>query len=408
MTETNASMIEQLLQLTPSQITEGIEIVSERSRIETRQKCKRERFLGYHLNGTGITLPGAKYDAEFGNFLHSTLAGVMLEAKRTGAAPIHILLEEIIAISSLALTQHINTHFTHLPDVQRLHMVAEQCTLLRRFIDGFVALRLPSILREYNILEVEREQHVVFKPEDYLPLDLAGGLRPLKLPFRADVILERKIDKVLFILDFKTASAATTDWNVNLDNSLQSNLYIAAAELLYPERYIGGIFYIGFVKGRRERDFAKSSPYNGYVINYGSFLYGWKDKHGAKHRDYVAGRQRCTLFEFSLAQIESFFKLDQYFPITVPSKPINYNGIVGQSIVNENQFLESVKRYEREEGPSKALLMEILFEQSLGMCFKYGTKHPCQFVQICHGGMHEGEIMNIYEPRKPHHEIVAE
>ncbi len=374
-------------------------LTTTRSAIEIRQRCKNERFLSNHYDGIGLEKKSGKYEAKFGNCLHDIMKMIMQAAKEFG---LDGALK--VRIDTAPLEEIIETQFVDLPIEELNHLVEEQKALLYTLVDEWRKRRLPGILKEYEIVAVETEQAVVFHPADYLPPQLAQLLRPVRIPFRFDVLLRRKGDGLLFILDFKTASGVSEDWNITLDNSAQSHLYCEAAKIIYQEP-IGGIFYAGMIKGYRQMDKAKSSPYRGYTIQYGSFLYGWKDRNGVVHKDYVTGRFRQELWSDGNLALHN---LDDYFPITIPWKPINTGEIVGQQIVAENNFANDLELYNEfgVNSPEKALYEKVIFEKSLGMCFKYGTKHPCQFVNICHGNMHEDEIRNMYDKRVPHHKEV--
>ncbi len=371
----------------------------DRTRIETRQRCTQERRLGFHYNGIGLSKIGAKYDAMFGQAVHTALAKILL-----GGDP-----EEAINNACDEVTLAVNTCFSE----PSSHFLNEQLWLIEFLVCGWVKYRLPHVATHYVVESVEKETEVVFQPSDYLPNNLAAIMRPLKLSLRLDCLLRRKDDGLLHVLDFKTASKVSEDWNTNLDNSLQSYLYINATELLYKEP-VGGIMYDGLVKGYREVDRAKSSPFNGQMIQFSSPFYGW-EKNG-KLAKYVNGAQKVFTPKFLKADDGHDFirkyeaatseTLSAYFPSTIPYRPLNIGNIVGQVIVNENEFQNNLEMLESAlpNSPEKAAYENVLFEKTLGSCFKYGSKHPCQFVEICHGGIHEDELINIYEPRIPHHD----
>jgi hypothetical protein len=374
-------------------------IRSSRSQIVTRHRCRRERLLGYHFGGTGLEAKGGKYEAKFGQILHSLMADCMTYKYWPGASAHRWAAE---------LEDLIRKDFCDLERAHLDHFVEEQRWLLLLLGYGWCTLRMPRILREYEVVSVEQEHTVTFDPNKWVPSNFASFSRPLVLPLRFDVVLRRKADGLLFILDFKTATQASEDWNINLDNSLQSHLYTVGAEMLYSEP-IGGISYEGLVKGRRELDKAKSSPYQGQIIQYGSFLYGWRDRNGKVSKEYATGKQRHfmpskRLVEDVWADLQQAgWNLSSFFPSTMPWKPLNSGFVVAQVIVNENDFTNNLEMWQAAEGPEKLWYEQMLFEQSLDSCFKYGSKHPCQFVPICHEGLCEDEINLRYAAREDHH-----
>lgn len=389
-------------------------ISSSRSQIETRHKCWKERFLAYHKNKTGITKRGSKYEAAFGVILHDWMNCILTLVKDTNVSAevyIHSYFTSHQKDFNKEITKAISDAYPNIPRDQWAHMVDEQQALLGFLVFGWVQKRLPRILREYEIIDVERETEAIFEPAKYLPEGLAAVMQPLRLPIRFDCVLKQKSTGLLFIMDFKTTKNANEDWNINLDNSLQSNLYIEAAEIIYKE-HCGGIFYEGLVKGYRQVDNAKSSKFRGTLIQYGSALYGWRNmKTGEVGVKYVTGYQReylalgKTTGEFYGYLADLNVDTEEYFPNTVPYKPLNIPMIVAQTIVNENNYANTLEMYNEfpPAHPQKDMYEEILFEKSLGNCFKYGTKHPCQFVDICHGCLGEEEIAIQFEPREDHH-----
>ncbi len=381
-------------------------IYADRSRMVTRQKCKRERWLGYHKNGKGLAKKGGKYAAEFGILMHNAIAGMLLSGKP--------LDEDIRRDYKAILNKAIDTSYKDALSAPALeHMKLEQWWLFDLLQYGWGFYHLEKTIKEYEIVDVEQEKSLEFQPADYLPQQLASIMRPLKFPLKIDALLKQRTTGMLFILDFKTASSASEDWNIALDNSLQSCLYTEAAETILGE-YIGGMIYSGLVKGKREMDKAKSSPFTGQVIQYGSFLYGWQAKDGKIYKDYVAGRQRVFLPMFApgldVNRVFDWlnvlgFKMQSFFPMTIPWKPLNSVAVVGQQIVAENTFQADVELLEdaNRNTPAGQLAEAVLMEQTLDNCYKYGSRHPCQFVEYCHRGLHPDELKQIYEPREAHH-----
>jgi hypothetical protein len=381
-------------------------LYADRSRMATRQKCVKERYLGYDYEGTGISKRGSKYDAEFGIIFHQCMADMLTKGK----------VDESVHVAHCDLLGKIieEAFKDTLTPEQLQFMQREQVRLLSILVCGFEKYRLAPLLQQYDVVTVEEEKVARFEPGDYLPYNFAQILKPLTFPIRLDALLRDKQTGMLFICDFKTTKNPSTDWNVALDNSLQSHLYVEAVEHIYGE-YVGGIFYAGAVKGYREMDKAISSPYKGNVIQYGSCLYGWKDKNGQLHKDYVKGRTRqSTIGYYEVSDyptvidklVELGWDMPALFPMTIPWKPIAMKAVVGQQIVAENTYqgnLEMLRELPK-NSPAYNAAEAVLMEQSLDSCFKYGSKHPCPFLAICHGAMHKDEIAELYEPRIPHHE----
>lgn len=385
------------------------EINPSRSAIVTRQSCTRERFYGYDYVLPGATVPGmskkgAKYEADFGTLVHSALAVCVAAGRYVEPQREKRLLTDLIE------ERFKGSFIDHLT-----HTKMEQQWLLDTLIYAWCKQHLAKLLRDYDILSVEVETSVLFKASDYLPESIAQLQRDFRLPLRLDVLLRQKDSRALFILDFKTASTASEDWEANLNNSLQSDLYVEGVSQLYPDDFVGGIFYMGLVKGKRQMDTARSSPYNGYIIQYGSFLYGWEGKNGVQ-KDYVNGTKRVFLpTALNCTDAESFYNaasaagwnFSSYIPSTIPWKPLGTGMTVGQVIVNENGHADAVDLYMSAplNSPERLLYENVLFEQTKSNCLKYGNKHACQFNEVCNGKAEEWEVLRIYEPRVDHHAL---
>ncbi len=381
-------------------------IRTSRTAVETRQLCRHKRFLSTHLNGKGITKRGTGYERNLGQVIHTAMSKALTPyiGGLTQYATAYVPDEEVAE-----LCQIIDTQFGDNP-----HMKLEQEWLLRFLVEGWQRYRLPHILRKYTIINVEQEKTALFDSSKYLPANLAAIMRPYEMPLRLDMLVERKSDGVLEVGDFKTCREANSDWNITLDNSNQSHLYCEAVETIY-ERYMGGIFYEGLVKGFRKRDDAQASEFNGQTIQYGSVLYGWKNKKGECDEKYVKGKVRVFLpTTLGWNTIDDLFRwinrekdvAREYFPTTQTYRPLDSAAIVGQTIVNENRFQQDLDTLNNipAEHPEHELVKNVLFERSLNSgCFKYGLNHKCDFVGLCLERMSPEEVAQQFEPRVDHH-----
>jgi hypothetical protein len=117
----------------------------------------------------------------------------------------------------------------------------EQQFLLEGLVRGWVKTRLPRILEEYTVVEVEKE----------CKWELAPNLIQM---LRVDALLRRKVDGVIFILEFKTTSFPGYDWQQQWEHNIQLLSYTGAVTDIYGEP-CGGVLIEGLVKGtRKERD----------------------------------------------------------------------------------------------------------------------------------------------------------
>lgn len=368
-------------------------IVTNRSKIEARLQCHHKRHLGFELDGSGLTPIAGAYETEFGILFHKAMDRMLMGED---------LSDVTYELSDVCTRLGMSTH-----------QCSEQIDLLNFLCDGWFYLRYPKLMKQYSIVEHEKETVVRFDPFDYLPTALATLMRPIDLQLRRDVLFRDNFTGALVVGDFKTASRASQDWNNNLDNSLQSHLYIEATTIQFPDDYVSGMFYEGLVKGKREIDVAKSSRFNGQVIQYGSPLYGWS-KNGVPQLSWSKGCERVYIGYKPHSRWREYndFGHDpmKNFMTTIPFKPLGTRELIAQIIVNENTW-ESNKEFWNalpDGHPEKEQYRQVLFERNLNHCFKYGSKHPCAFVDICHSAMERDEIYKLYKKREDHHGSNAE
>lgn len=373
----------------------------DRSRVQARKQCRRKRYYGYHYDGMGLEKEGGKYEADFGQLLHTELSKMLLNGGVVvGTEQLRQSVAEVLKRNGLLEDV----------DTENEFLIAEQTQLAYFLLSGWQHYRQESLMKAHTVVSTEVEQKIVFDPHEYLPPDLAQIMRPVGLNIRLDAVLRNIEADSLIVLDFKTASRVGHDWEINHENSLQSILYVRAAQRLYPEEYVEGIQYEGLVKGRRELDTARSSPFNGRLIQFGSPLYGWA-KGGKPLEKYVAGAQRvCLARNPARRATDPIFALyghntKEFFPNTIPFSPLGAMETIGGMIVAENEFANSLTIFNEANpnSPQRKLMEQVLFEKNEDHCFKYGTKHPCAFVDICHKMMEEEEIMLQYQRRMPHH-----
>lgn len=375
--------------------------------METRQLCRRKRLLTNHHNGHGWQPATDKWEPRFGQILHDALSTTLWEREvsRTTQNKLEVSIMDA-------------AHLIFADDPNIVHVVNEQCWLATLLVQGWHRYAHPQLRHLYkHVVETEKEHTVVFQPADYLPVNVANVVQPLEMPLRRDGVLTTGDGRRQVILDWKTTSRPSTDWEVNLQNSLQTHLYIAATEqlLIGSGKYVDGVVYHGLVKGKREIDRAKSSPFCGQFIQYGSFLYAW-EKAGKISATYTTGSARVYLpatvewqaayrdgFDELFIYLETIFNMREYFPTTLPFRPLNVGETVGQQIIAEHEFATVLAYYEQMPPTERWRYESVLFEQTLSACHKYGTKHACPFVEYCTGNWDAEDLANNYQPREDHH-----
>lgn len=148
-------------------------------------------------------------------------------------------------------------------------VIEEQGALLEAFGWAFLRVRLPRLLEEYELVDVEREEVSLLSAD----VGLQG---------RCDAVLRRRSDQRLFIYNLKTSSNPSDKrWQDHWQVDQQLMTETLAVERRLNER-VYGVIIDGFDKGQRVRmDFCsfKERPKDGVAWYEGQrsrLIYGYK------------------------------------------------------------------------------------------------------------------------------------
>jgi hypothetical protein len=253
-----------------------LEIVFDRSRNETYQKCPRKRFLEYEYpvtcaacNGTGWANPDGGQDDDApclacnGGLDRSQVNGL---TRRVHATPlltgqeVHRGIEfmlngygEDAAVFS-ALAHYDEAVNDGLDDVneemspQSITVVRVQRALIEALVRGWARFVWPRVEAEFDVIEVEKEERArfVFEFADFILLA------------RTDAILRRKADGRYFVRNFKTISEAK-DYKIEgfrYDTQTISEV-VAVEQRLGHE--VDGVIYDFLVKGAKKQQYPRES-----------------------------------------------------------------------------------------------------------------------------------------------------
>lgn len=236
-------------------------IYVDRSRYSDGQNCKRLRGLSYEtFNGDaqpkGWTPVKRRHYYEVGSTLHEALETVLQgEAPEEAAGRIWAFTENPDSLDWG------NGESTLPPDLR----AREAATWIEAAMWTWVIERLPYFQATFEVVAVEKELEMplgkVKCPDTdgaiHLGCKLCDGSawRPVVWMSRPDLILRRKSDKSLFILDFKSSGfkedAASID--LTLQHKVLVYAQIAATEHAMGEP-VTGYLYEGFYKGSNRED----------------------------------------------------------------------------------------------------------------------------------------------------------
>ena len=88
-------------------------------------------------------------------------------------------------------------------------LIDHYCDLLEGLVVGWCLVRLPLLMQQYRIVQVETEERLQLSPE-------------LMFLSRPDAILERRTDGALVILSLKTVSQVNQMWLENFKTDQQT------------------------------------------------------------------------------------------------------------------------------------------------------------------------------------------
>jgi hypothetical protein len=281
---------------------------------------------------------------------------------------------------------------------------AEQLCLLEGLVRAWVKWRLPKILAEFEVVSVEEE---LDWPLDCQILDMV----------KCDVLLRRKSDGMLFILEFKTTKDGSGWWKQQWLHNTQVLANTLAIQEVKGEP-VGGMLIEGLVKGKWEKDKAKSSPWAGEKIQHSILCYCYKEEVDGEwvySTDYHPKKKKVAVWEEmepkEWVEMLTVEELESLFVQVEPMKPrlLDLLRWKHQTIYQENQIIKDLDLiddaiemgYPEEE---VAALVAQLFPKNDAACFRY-FGHPCEYEPLCFTAEVERDPVGSgkYEWRKPHH-----
>jgi hypothetical protein len=230
-------------------------VFTDRSRIESFQRCNRLRWLEYHQSGVGLTPARKPLPLAVGGAVHKGLETLLVAYSTSNIDDINVSLPSIedtaveLAIADLAqyrnalavdpneqaamtaptdLQQQMTATASELgveiddPTLKALYdtqangqsqfdeyLWKEQSALVEGLVRAYARRRLRPLLEEFEVLEVEREgtwelAHV--DPDKYYEDDRRDGAA-IVFCSRPDALLRSRSDNSLYLMSFKTAAS---------------------------------------------------------------------------------------------------------------------------------------------------------------------------------------------------------
>lgn len=397
----------------------------DRSRYsEGLSRCQMARYLRYELQGRGITRRSNSIPLSTGNCTHSALAGV-LEACRTnavlsdGVTPLQTALvapEPPWALIRPVLRPAVETAvaayraevaasgFLDTAPEEAEYLSQEQSCLAAGLTWGFVRSQLPLLLREFEILEIERE--------DLLQVGEHRGavITPIVYMLRPDFLVRRRLNKRLYTFDFKTAYSLEESWQAEWENNLQMATQGLGAEARLGEPIVG-YYMLGLLKGSRRSymiDNGDGGKTKGPRRQSSVWCYGWLNPGNPPIQEPAWEHEYTRKKGFSKAAIwQDYAGGVEQLAFDLPEHILHAQYLMlGPFERNEVTVERWLKEAPAEEGRWIDRLAAIKrgepVESHIASSWAcQGMDGPCAYVPVCYG-FPSAEL--LYEPRTPHHE----
>ncbi len=223
-------------------------ILTDRSRIEAYQHCPRHRYWEYEYKGRGIVAAGGMSTAlMIGSLVHGGLKQMWMGGSYQ------------LDSGTLPPLAPDATPYQH---TRREELMA----LVEGILEAWRLVRLPVLLDQYQVLDVEREEE---------PYDIGAGV---SIMVRTDAVLRRKDDGMLFVWNAKTTKVADSRWIEQWKYDQQTLSEVLPVEKRYGEK-CGGVLIEGMLKGM-ELEYPKGSGewyYNSPLV------WAWHNESGKDH-----------------------------------------------------------------------------------------------------------------------------
>ena len=393
---------------THSDQLQAVPVYTNRSQYLSGLNCPQMRALSYHSDGEGGwrgvgVSPAKRPDYfELGTTLHKAL-----EAVAVGVDPIEVQ-REIWKFTELSDTLDFGATSNLDPKLS----VREGATFIEAVMWCWLEVRLPNILAEYDIERVEEGIEVPLGEvgcscfhtngsTDECNLCANTRYRPLIWQSKPDLILRRKRDSSLFVLDIKSSGSRESDADIEikLQHSTLIQAQMAAVEHEYGEPCIG-FLYEGIYKGYRER---KLNKHLGYKRQVSPLIYAYctdfedgLSNCATSHDNWRTGPPKLladlphSSIKDYVAQLPEEVKEAQFMtPQAIGLDPRKVARWREQVLAEEQVWVNP-------QGP---------FSQNDEHCFRYGVNRCCSYKSACYTEAVRSDLLGSgqYVERVPHH-----
>jgi hypothetical protein len=382
-------------------------VFTSRSQFLTGLDCPQQRAWNFHYSADGLwNGPGIQPTQRPSYFELGTLIHEALEAVAQGEDP-QAVREQIWEFQNRADYLDFGHGETNDPNI----LVREQATFVEAVMWLWFKVRLPVLMEEYELVQVEKGLEVQLgelscncgfglNPQPECDKCAGTGIRPLIWQSKPDLLWRRRRDQALFVMDLK--SSGSRDKPADIDHKFQhSTLFhaqMAAVEAEFGEPCIG-FMYEGIYKGYQEQKVHKDL---GYKRQMSPLIYAYYTED-----DGLSG-MKLSADNWRTGRPTLLCDL----PMSIKDYVYNL-----EEAIQQKQFVippplgidpRKVARW-REQVPAEEarwLNPKAPFAQNDGHCFRYGIKRHCQYLKACYSEAVRADPLGSgdYVVREPHHE----
>jgi hypothetical protein len=361
-------------------------------------ECPRKGYLKFYYGGTGIERVGLNLEQATGG-----LAASMLEMALTRVMKGKEIGEEIYELAIEEYKDEVNARgFGDLAGSVELEM-ERQSALAEGLVRAWLKVRLPRMLEDYELISVEEEREV----------DLGGGV--VVMMCRADAEWRRKVDGVVYPMEFKTTGYMSTSYVEAYRYDIQTLTHILSAEQKWKCE-VGGVLMEFLYKGYRNRD-----KETGDYVYHSPLLKAWT------HVDEVTGEVEYTT-EWEVGRRKGWVKFDpmamgmkRWVDVLSVSERGELEGMLfhlpvqrsekemrewqEQMVLRQMDVREGIEKLNSEPAENVAdYLMRKYFPARYGRdCYDNKYHKSCEFLDVCYGRIDSPLESGRFVARKPHH-----
>lgn len=355
-------------------------ILTDRSRMDTYDRCPREAFWHYYWGGKGFVPKEEALPLLFGTAVH-----VGFERLLAGG----VSLDRAIAEGDQA--------FADLPEPLRF----EQSWLFECLLRIWAEHRLPILRAEFDFLKVE--------PEFLWRLGAEGEDEIFQM-IRPDLLARRTADGALFYIEWKTTGYGEDGWAKKWEKNAQVLCNALAIEETLREP-VAGVMIEGLLKGPRKVEYRKSSRFQGMTLQQTSLCYQWEAVDGTTHPKWTHGATHMPLWEVTgltpKAFVSSLLEPQQHLcpvPAIAPDREdmADWRESAKWKMLRIQEGLDQIASAAPEE---KRKVVSRYFPQNFSACYPFGFGSRCAYFDACfQNGVRKDPLSHGYQIRTPHHE----